>query len=126
MLEVSFELLAPTRDQQRLEKYLISSDSWTTPALSERANLKEFALKILTNGVAAVAVSGDGNDVGVVAFYCNDPGGRAFLTHLAVNPEYRRSGLGKKLTEFAKNYSRERGMTSMALEVYQLNENAKR
>ena len=114
-------------DKVRLEKYLRLSDRWTTPALSQRTDLSQFAEKILRNGVAAIALHASGTDIGMVAFYCNDVSqGRAYITHLAVDPEYRRSGLGKKLTEYAMRYSQSRGMNSIALEVGRSNESARR
>src|SRR6266851_8683038 len=115
------------RDKSRLEKYLRLSDTWMAPALSQRKDLSQFAEKILRHGVAAIAVQANGTDVGMVAFYCNDViRGRAYITHLAVDPEYRRCGLGKKLTEYAIQYSQSRGMNSIALEVGRSNESAKR
>ena len=115
------------RDKSRLEKYLRLSDTWMAPALSQRKDLSQFAEKILRHGVAAIAVQANGTDVGMVAFYCNDViRGRAYITHLAVDPEYRRCGLGKILTEYAMRYSQSRGMNSIALEVGRSNESAKR
>ena len=115
------------RDKGRLERYLRRSDTWMALALSQRTDLSQFAQKILRNGVAAIAIHANGTDVGMVAFYCNDLShGRAYITHLAVDPEYRRCGLGKKLTEFAMRYSQSRGMNSIALEVGRSNERARR
>ena len=115
------------RDKSRFEKYLRLSDTWMAPALSQRTDLSQFAEKILRHGVVAMAVHANGTAVGMVAFYCNDViRGRAYITHLAVDPEYRRCGLGKKLTEFAMRYSQSRGMNSIALEVGRSNESARR
>jgi ribosomal protein S18 acetylase RimI-like enzyme len=123
----SIEKLNGLSDRPRLDAYLRISDCWMVPPLSERVALSLFAEKILSNGVAALAVSSDSSDLGVAAFYCNDRiGGRAFLTHLAVGPEHRRHGIGKALLDYAKRYSSSQGMTSMGLEVYDANERAKR
>ena len=123
----SIDKLSGLPDRPRLDAYLRLSDGWTTPPLSERVDLALFAEKILCRGVAALAVSSVLGDLGMAAFYCNDRlGGRAFLTHLAVGPEYRCHGIGKALLDYATGYSRSQGMTSMGLEVYRKSENVKR
>ena len=41
----------------------------------------------------------------------------ADITNIAVDPEYRREGLGGKMLELLANVSRDRGMESITLEV---------
>jgi ribosomal protein S18 acetylase RimI-like enzyme len=119
--------LAGITDLPRLESYLELSDAWTKPPLSQRVGLSAFAEKILSNGVAVLAVAEGDIDAGLAAFYCNDLlRHRAYLTHLAVGPAYRGHGLGKALINYATKYSRSMGMRLMELEVYRDNETAKR
>ena len=114
-------------DKARLESFLKVSDNWMVPALSQRTDLSQYADKILRHGVAVMAMHSNGSDIGMVAFYCNDDSqGHAFITHLAVDPDHRRGGLGKKLTEYAMRRSQSRGMKSIALEVSPSNESARR
>ena len=121
------ERLHENSDQARLETYLRESDAWTLPSLSQRVNLPEFAEKILRHGVALVATTPQGKDIGVAAFYCNDQvSHQAYLTHLAVNPECRGRGVASALLECAKGESRQAGMQSMRLEVYASNVEAKK
>lgn len=124
---VTLEKLTGVLECPRLEAFLKLSDDWTDPALSRRVNLAMFAEKILRSGIVVLAVNASKVDIGMAAFYCNDPiKQRAYLTHLAVVPEYRRAGVGKTLIGYAKNYSTSMGMTSMLLEVYNSNDKAKR
>jgi len=121
------EKLSGISDTPRLEAYLKLSDGWTTPLLSSRVDLSEFTKKILLNGVAIMAVDAGYSDIGVAAFYCNDPIGRcAYLTHLGVTPEHRGYGVGKALLDHVKAHAKSMGMASMMLEVYKKNDSARR
>ena len=125
--QTKLERLQGLSDRTRLQQFLEISDHWTAPALSQRVVLSDFAEKVLKNGVAVIAANVCDVDVGLAAFYCNDQvKRRAFLTHLAVAPESRGRGLGTALLNYAKAYSESLGMTSMLLEVYNSNENARR
>ena len=125
--EIAFVKLKGIAERSHLEAFLVLSDAWTTPALSQRVDLSSFAEKILQNGNALMAVTAGNRDIGMAAFYTNDLSGhRAYLTHLAVNPEYRNQGIGKALLDRAKEYSSSMGMTTMLLEVYSSNGTARR
>lgn len=125
--EIALVKLKGIAERPRLEAFLMLSDGWTTPALSQRVDLSSFAEKILQNGTAFMAVTAVNRDIGVAAFYSNESiRHRAYLTHLAVNPEYQNRGVGKALLDETREFSKSKGMTSMLLEVYRSNETARR
>ena len=58
----------------------------------------------------------------VGAVLCGHDGRRGFLHHLAVNPEYRRNGLGKCLTERCLEGLRQQGIDKCHLFVFNKNQ----
>jgi ribosomal protein S18 acetylase RimI-like enzyme len=56
--------------------------------------------------------------VGLVALYENDLATRkAFITHVGVSPEFRRSGIARRLLEQSSRRLRAAGMRAVELEV---------
>ena len=50
----------------------------------------------------------------------------ADITNIAVHPDYRREGIGRKLLEFLVQIAREKGMVAITLEVRKSNEAAQK
>jgi ribosomal-protein-alanine N-acetyltransferase len=68
---------------------------------------------------------GNGSGQRVVGFICfRNVIGESELLDLAVHPEYRRRGIGKKLMQFYIDFSRQRGIHTFYLEVNASNQPA--
>lgn len=78
---------------------------------------RKMAEKFLEHGIFITAFDGD-RYAGFAAFYANDhEGGTAFLSMIAVQPEYRGKRVGYRLLEQCMAKSAECGMKKMRLEV---------
>jgi len=56
-----------------------------------------------------------------------DKAGKAVVIHrLAISPEKQEQGLGNKLMDYAENYAKEKGFTSIRLDTYSDNKRARR
>lgn len=95
------------------------------PSLEEDvADFDGLVAKIFRFGTTLVAADG-GRVAGAISFYSNDRVGlEAFVTLLAVAPEWRRRGVGSLLLGRAKAISAESGMRRMRLEVRKDNPSA--
>jgi ribosomal protein S18 acetylase RimI-like enzyme len=119
-MQFSFTRLEDSvESQRRLQDYLNRCDAWIDPPLSARTSPAEFAKKILAYGSAIMAFAENHREAGLVAFYANDRNTQvAYITLVAVTPEFRAKGLGRQLVEMAITESRSEGMVLMRLEVY--------
>jgi GNAT superfamily N-acetyltransferase len=76
------------------------------------------------DSVVLVAVNGDAGGAGAYLGICTAYqdihsvrfGYRAWVEDLAVDPEYRSAGIGKRLLDAAKDWARERGATHLELD----------
>lgn len=83
------------------------------------------------DGIALCAVCGE-QIAGVAYTYIKKPSGNpvvlprvtAFMDDLAVHPDFRGRGVGKKLLEETRRLARERGACSLELMVWAFNHNA--
>ncbi|MPZ53807.1 MAG: GNAT family acetyltransferase [Acidimicrobiia bacterium] len=79
--------------------------------------------RFLTSGHGGVLVADDGSDVvGSVAY--GDDAHRGWMYYLAVDPNSRQQGIGKKLVDAVEVLFRERGVPKMQLMVRSTNETA--
>ena len=63
----------------------------------------------------------DGNIAGVII--AGNDGRRGYIYHTAVNPDYRRRGIGSELVDKALNALKSLGINKVALVVFSRNEN---
>ena len=107
-----------------LENFLKKIDSYFPIALSEKVNLKDYAKKVMDRGISFFAIS-DNKIIGVCIGYANDiRKNRAFISVIAVLPEYRNLKVGHKLILAFKKYARENNMKSIILFVNKENKRA--
>lgn len=100
-----------------LAQYLKEVDGDFLIPLSQKTDLESFALKILTYGHAYVEKQDDEN-VGMIAFYCNDI--RTFtacLPILSVKVMARGKGIARKLANVAINTCRSYGMKRFVVDT---------
>ena len=75
-------------------------NSYFTPTLKERVkDLESYANKLINNAKNYYIASSDNGDlIGFISFYCNNYNSKiAYLTQIAINKNFRKKGIGKKL-----------------------------
>lgn len=93
-------------------------------SLQECKDLKSLAKKLFLYGIT-VEMEKHGNRIGFGSFYCNDNNNYiAFLTRIAVLPQYEGKGYGTQLLKRIEEIAFEAGMKYMRLEVNKTNERA--
>ncbi len=84
-------------------------------------NLIEYAQKIRQNATTIEMWDAD-TLVGLCACYMNDYQTQtAYITHIAISPQYRGFGYGKQLLESTISIAKERGFRHLNLEVLKTN-----
>lgn len=105
-----------------IRKVIHDFDKVFKPALSEKIkDLDEYAEKLYKNAMFFVAVK-ENKYIGFVAFYANDTKDNvAYLTQIGVNEKSQDRSVGKSLLDLCIRISKNKGMTSMKLEVFNYN-----
>lgn len=111
-------------DFSRLYDFLTAIDASLPTPLSSRVNLKQYAEKILKNGVA-LSAERNGAIVSSAMFYCNDrENGEAYLTLLGTIPGYEGNGYASCVMDKAEEFAKKNGMKKMCLETEMTNREA--
>lgn len=107
-------------DQSKLSlliQYLNQLNSSFEPPLSSYVDIDSYADKLINNAYISVLEHND-RFVGLYAIYLNNINEKiAYLTSIAVLPEYKGYGFSKILMEDALNQAKEKGMCLFKLEV---------
>jgi ribosomal protein S18 acetylase RimI-like enzyme len=112
------------QDAERLLKIVQRLDGSFIPPLSTMVALDNYCHK-LTVYAENLLLNFNGQDIGFVCFYANDTAQKtAFITAVAVDPQYAQQGLGMRLLEAAFSQSRALGMNQIRLEVNKHNQAA--
>lgn len=107
-----------------ISTHLIACDAKFTPPLSDRVEIREYAKKIVRNGIRFEAWSGNAL-VGLVAAYCNDHvSGKAYITSVSVIEDWTGKGIALKLMNHAIEHARRTGMHHISLQVGRNNTSA--
>ena len=85
------------------------------PRLSERINFNDFALKVLEKSDLIVYREST-QIIGLVVLYCNDyQTQRAYISLVAVHPEYRGRGIAKRMMNSAIQKAQRAGMSILGI-----------
>ncbi|HBL06514.1 MAG TPA: hypothetical protein DDZ33_06215 [Clostridium sp.] len=105
-----------------IRKVVHDFDKVFKPSLSERLiDLNEYAEKLYKKAMVFVAVK-ENKYIGFVAFYANDTKDNvAYLTQIGVNEKSQDRSVGKSLLDLCIRISKNKGMASMKLEVFNYN-----
>lgn len=107
-----------------LEQFLSKIDTYFPVALSKKVDLKEYSKKAFENGINFFAIK-EGNIIGVCMGYANDEKEyKAYISTIAVLPEYRNLKVGKKLIKAFKEYAIKNNMKTIQLFVHKENKSA--
>ena len=105
-----------------IRKILIYFDKVFNPRISERIkDLEKYSLKLYKNAIVMIAKKSD-EAIGFFALYANDYKSKiAYLTQIAILPEYQGCGIGKLLLDECIKNAVNRGMDKIRLEVLDTN-----
>lgn len=114
--------LSIVNNAEDIKKIIKIFDNVLTPALSERIDdLDKYSLKLYNNAII-VAAEKYKKVVGFYALYANDKKSKtAYLTQIAVLPEYQGSGVGFLLLDDCIKKAKQQGMKRIRLEVMDTN-----
>lgn len=116
---------APVTHDRLMELLGIFGDLFPTP-LHRRLALESYAAKLLERADIGCAVHGN-RIIGFAAVYVNDTETKvAYLSMLAVLPEYQNQGIGKMMMSRIIALAREEGMRTLWLDVERSNYGAQR
>jgi ribosomal protein S18 acetylase RimI-like enzyme len=100
-----------------IAEHLRRCDAGFVPRLSERVDIDEYAIKIVTSATRFEAWA-DGVLVGLVAAYCNDVVSRiAYITSVSLLDDWRGRGIGACLIKSCLKHAATSCMKSASLDV---------
>lgn len=106
-------------------KVLRAFDQQFPRSISSRVDSLESHARKLAAHACVYRATKEGSLAGFVAFYANDTASATgFLTHLAVDPQFRGTGVGQALMQQCIFTSKSEGMGQIRLEVDSINESA--
>jgi ribosomal protein S18 acetylase RimI-like enzyme len=105
-----------------IRKVVHDFDKVFIPSLSERIiDLNEYAEKLCKNAMVFIAVE-ENDFIGFIAFYANDKDDNvAYLTQIGVSEKSQNRSVGKNLLDLCIKISKNKGMASIKLEVFNYN-----
>ncbi len=108
---------------------MITIEKMSREHLSEVASIEEMSFSLpwsleslelmLTEQASALVALEDGRVLGYVGMMCVLDEGQ--IINVAVHPDARRRGVGRRLMEAAQTYAKERGIVFLSLEVRESN-----
>lgn len=112
-----------TKDKNEICRIIKACDAAFEEPVSEREIYSELLQKICRYGIFAFACQEE--PAAYCAFYANDSESlTAYISLIAVKPEYQRLHIGKQLLEYCLKTAVDRGMQFCALEVKKNNPSA--
>lgn len=104
-------------DKATVAFHLRTCDISFVPPLSKRANIDDYAIKIVCKAICFECWRN--NDlIGLIAAYCNDESRKtAFITNVSVLPKWQNRGIAQRLMENCIIYMRDLGISQVELEV---------
>lgn len=101
-----------------LSDYLHFQAEDTFPALKDEQRLAMLAEKWYHHAEFCTCRDDSGQLVGMIAFYANQPEtGIAYIPHIYVSPAYRGRGIFSQMFQKVVAYVKQKGYTSIKLEV---------
>ena len=91
------------------------------PLNSKTTDLKQMAIKLVNNAII-LSCEIEGKSIGFTAFYANNITDReAYISLIAVDQNYRKTGIGSVLLDFIFDDLKKHGLNIVRLEVYKNN-----
>jgi ribosomal protein S18 acetylase RimI-like enzyme len=116
-MSVAVEYLSNKASEAEIAEHLSRCDADFVPPLSGRAEIKDYAKKIVSKATRFEAWSG-GTLVGLVAAYCNDQENRiAYITSVSVLRAWTSKGIAARLVGQCVEHAKVSGMRQISLEV---------
>ena len=115
------EILSQITDHAQIRLLLDTFTPYLTTLATGQISKDQLSKKFATYGIV-LTLSMQESITGFAAFYCNDTTRKqAFLSLLAVLPEYRRNKIGQKLLNAVISHACQAGMDTLTLEVQKNN-----
>lgn len=115
--------VATTNNKMDIDSIIKMCDKAFEEPVAERKIYIELLQKIYGNGIFAFAYQNE--PIAYCAFYANDVDSKsAYISLIAVRPEYQHLHIGKQLLECCLDIAIDRGMKSCMLEVKKNNDSA--
>ncbi len=112
-------------DLQNIHNEILRLGEHMIPPFSHRNqngwNSAEYAHKLTENAEIFAARNADGETIGLIAAYMNQPE-HAFISMLVVSPEYRRCRIAQTLCQNVHELARQRGIRCVQGEIRRENE----
>lgn len=103
---------------KELKSFLREQALDTFPALKDEHRLTMLAAKWYKHAEFCTCRDDSGQLVGMIAFYANQPEtGIAYIPHVYVSPAYRGRGIFSQMFQKVVAYVKQKGYTSIKLEV---------
>lgn len=113
-----------TINELKLISFLKQIDNIFPVSLSQKVNIEDYAKKQLTHGVV-ICADISGKIVGILLGYANDTlNKRAYIGTIGIVTECQSKGIGKKLIDEMKQYSKKMGMDKIGLHTHKTNSGA--
>lgn len=110
------EVCAGRASAVQVAEHLNLCDALFHPKLSSKVNIADYAKK-LTDLALCLEAWQQGELVGLLCVYCNDPQNGAFVTNVSVVPDFQGQGMASELLRNAIETVREIGFDTLKLEV---------
>ena len=114
------------KDHNRIKRTLLEFNDGLPPLQGEEEYVDSVSEKIAANGIV-YRLQTNTKHIGFFSLYANDHTTRtAFISFIAVGPQYRNEGYGSKLLNKAILTAKENDMKTLKLEVLKYNTKAQR
>ena len=105
-----------TASREEIYAHLCACNRSYKPPLNEKVDILEYSNKLFEKSVTFEAWSGE-SLIGLVAAYLDDAGDFGYISNVSVTAEFRGKSIAKVLIEMCLNWSREKNIHEIRLEV---------
>ena len=116
-MEYNYEIYPPLKgEREPIERFIVKSDKWFIPPLSQRTDIRAYASKLYDKGFKFVCLK-EGGIIGLCVAYINKAPDYSFGSYTVVDPRFDGMGLGLIVTRNAINYAKEIGSAGFKLKM---------
>lgn len=117
---MSVEYKIGLASKEQLQSLLIKCDKYFVPKLSEKVDIEEYSKKLFDNAINLEAWENN-NLIGLAAMYVDEDKTLGFITNVSVDNGFTNNGIASKLLKHCIEYSKEKNLDKINLEVNENN-----